>query len=468
MAEIDKLFKIMVAQNASDLHLSAGSPPCLRIHGEMTKLNHPSLTNEQVQALIFEILSEKQKKQFVEAWELDCSYNLTGVGRFRVNVFMQRRGFGGVFRMIPEKIKTVQELSLPESLLDLIDVPKGLILVTGPTGSGKSTTLASLLHTINMSQRTHIITIEDPIEFVHENQVSLINQREVSSHTKSFSNALRAALREDPDIILVGEMRDLETIQLAMTAAETGHLVFGTLHSNNAAKTVDRIIDAFPDSQQAQIRVLLSESLRGVIAQTLVTRCDQPGRVACIEVLVNTHAVANLIREGKTFQIPSSMQTGGDQGMITYEKALQKLVLDGKVDKKDADYLMNKNAKKSTLDQPAQQQPEAPAPAKKPTTEIPIRAPATAAPAQPQPATSVTIPKAPPAVAPVPSATATGIPKLNLQQPANAAPKAPAPIPTAPPQQQDGIRITSTSDKAPEPTTGVAALLRNLTKKKTG
>jgi len=479
MAEIDKLFKIMVAQNASDLHLSAGSPPCLRIHGDMTKLNHPSLTNEQVQALIFEILSEKQKKQFVEAWELDCSYNLEGVGRFRVNVFMQRRGFGGVFRMIPEKIKTVQELNLPESLLELIDVPKGLILVTGPTGSGKSTTLASLLHTINMSQRTHIITIEDPIEFVHENQVSLINQREVSSHTKSFSNALRAALREDPDIILVGEMRDLETIQLAMTAAETGHLVFGTLHSNNAAKTVDRIIDAFPDSQQAQIRVLLSESLRGVIAQTLVTRCDQPGRVACIEVLVNTHAVANLIREGKTFQIPSSMQTGADQGMITYEKAIQKLVLDGKVDKKDADYLLNKNAKKSVLDQ--QPQPEAkpatPAPAtattaKKPMpTDVPIRAPATAAPApaQPQPTTNPTIPKAAPAAAPMPAASG-GIPKLDLQQPAGAAPKIPnPPTPVAPPAQQGEIRITSTSE-APEPAepTGVAALLRNLTKKKTG
>ncbi len=332
MAQIDQLFKVMIAQNASDLHLSAGSPPYLRIHGEMTKLDHPALTNEAVQTLVFEILSDKQKRNFVESWELDCSYAVKELGRFRCNIFMQRRGMGAVFRTIPEKIKTVQELGLPETLLKLMDVPRGLILVTGPTGSGKSTTLAAMLHTINMTRREHIITIEDPIEFVHENKMCLINQREVHGHTKSFANALKAALREDPDIMLVGEMRDIETISLAITAAETGHLVFGTLHTNSAAKTVDRIIDAFPEAQQAQIRVMLAESLRGVVAQTLFPRADQPGRVAAIEVLINTFAVANLIREGKTYQIPSVMQTSSGDGMITFETYLRKLVQEGKIE----------------------------------------------------------------------------------------------------------------------------------------
>ena len=345
MAEIDKLFTIQVAQNASDLHLSAGAPPILRLHGEMMKLNHPELTNEAVQALIFEILTEKQKRNFIETWELDCSYSLPGVGRFRCNVFMQRRGMGGVFRVIPEKIKSAQELGLPKGLLDLVNVPRGMVLVTGPTGSGKSTTLAALLHTINLERKEHIITIEDPIEFVHENQMALINQREVSSHTKSFANALKAALREDPDIILVGEMRDLETIHLAMTAAETGHLVFGTLHTNSASKTVDRIIDVFPEAQQAQIRVMLAESLRGVVAQTLFPREDQPGRVAALEVLVNTHAVANLIREGKTFQIPSAMQTGSDVGMLTFEQSVSKLAREGKVSQATADNFLGRKKK---------------------------------------------------------------------------------------------------------------------------
>lgn len=345
MAQIDQLFKIMVAQNASDLHLSAGSPPFLRIHGEMVKLDHPALTNEGVQALIFEILTEKQRRLFVENWELDCSYAVNNLGRFRCNVFMQRRGMGGVFRVIPEKIKTLNELGLPETLNRLISIPRGLILVTGPTGSGKSTTLAAMLHTINMTERQHILTVEDPIEFVHENRQSLFNQREVSSHTKSFANALRAALREDPDTILVGEMRDLETISLAITAAETGHLVFGTLHTNSAAKTIDRIIDAFPETQQAQIRVMLSESLRGVVAQTLFPRADQPGRVAAIEILINTFACANLIREGKTFQIPSIMQTSISDGMISFEMYLKKLVEEGKVSKENADNFLGKNNK---------------------------------------------------------------------------------------------------------------------------
>lgn len=354
MAEIDKLFKLMITQNASDMHLSAGTPPYFRIHGEMVSLNHPPLENESVQALVFEILTEKQKRLFVETWELDTSYHVKGLGRFRVNVFMQRRGMGAVFRVIPEIIKSAKELNLPNSILNMIDTPRGLVLVTGPTGSGKSTTLASLIHEINISRKEHIITIEDPIEFVHENKMSLINQREVSSHTKSFANALRAALREDPDIILVGELRDLETMQLAMTAAETGHLVFGTLHTNNAPKTIDRVIDVFPQAQQAQIRVMLSESLRGVVAQTLFPRADKPGRVAAFEVLTNNHAVANLIREAKTHQIPSIMQTQMELGMMTFEHHLGKLVEAGKIDKKMVDTFLGKKEKKSVEELSAQ------------------------------------------------------------------------------------------------------------------
>jgi twitching motility protein PilT len=311
----------------------------------MVPLEYPNLTNEAVQALVFEIINEKHKKLLMEQWELDTSYAVPGLGRFRCNVFIQRRGMGAVFRVIPEKIKTVQELGLPETINKLMEVSRGLILVTGPTGSGKSTTLAAMIHTINMTRREHILTVEDPIEFVHENRMCLVNQREVSSHTKSFANALKAALREDPDIILVGEMRDLETISLAITAAETGHLVFGTLHTNSAAKTVDRIIDAFPEGQQAQIRAMLAESLRGVIAQTLFPRADKPGRVAALEVMVNTFAVANLIREGKTFQIPSAMQTGGSDGMITFESSISKLVSEGKIHKADGDAFLGKTGK---------------------------------------------------------------------------------------------------------------------------
>jgi twitching motility protein PilT len=336
MAKIDELFRMMKDQKASDLHLTSGVAPFLRLHGEMVKINYRDLSAEDCQALIFEILTEKQKRLFIENWELDCSYHLEGVGRFRVNVFMQRRGIGAVFRIIPEKILTVEELGLPQSLLDMINVHKGLILVTGPTGSGKSTTLAALIHYINVTQRKHIITIEDPIEFVHNNSKSLINQREVSSHTKTFANALRAALREDPDIILVGEMRDLETISLAITAAETGHVVFGTLHTNSASKTVDRVIDVFPETQQEQIRIMLAESLRGVVAQSLLPRADHQGRVAVLEVLFSTHAVANLIREGKTFQIPSAMQTGRSQGMLTFEMSAQESIKKGLLSKADA------------------------------------------------------------------------------------------------------------------------------------
>ena len=342
MARIDEILKFMTERGASDLHLTSGSAPYLRINGEMLKLNYKDVTPEVCQALILEILSERQRAAFLEDWELDCSYSLEGVGRFRVNVFRQRKGVGAVFRLIPEEIQTIQELGLPAQIVDLVNVSEGLVLITGPTGSGKSTTLASLIHSINVTQRAHIITIEDPIEFVHQNQQSLINQREVSSHTKSFHEALRAALREDPDVILVGEMRDLETISLALTAAETGHLVLATLHTNSATKTVDRIIDVFPESQQAQVRVMLSESLRGVVAQSLIRRSDKQGRVAVAELLVNTPAVANLIREGKTFQIPSSMQTGQVHGMLTFEAAINDLVRRGTISRQDANTFLDR------------------------------------------------------------------------------------------------------------------------------
>jgi pilus retraction protein PilT len=336
MATIDELFKLMVDQGASDLHITSGAPPFLRLHGNMVPLNYRELSNQDVQGLIFEILSEKQKKSFVEKWELDFAYTLAGSGRFRCNVFMQRKGLGAVFRVIPEKIKTAQELGVPPAIMDIIDCERGLILVTGPTGSGKSTTLAAMIHQINMTREAHIITVEDPIEFVHPNIKSLVNQREVGSHTKSFSNALKAALREDPDILLVGELRDLETISLALTAAETGHIVFGTLHTNSAAKTVDRIIDVFPAGQQQQIRTMLAESLRGVVAQTLFSRADGQGRVAAYEVLRNTKAISNLIREGKVHQIASAMQTGSSSGMILFEKYIEELVRKGKVSQADA------------------------------------------------------------------------------------------------------------------------------------
>ena len=344
MASIDELFKVMVEQGASDLHLTSGAAPTLRLHGSMKPMNFKELSAQDVQGLLFEIINEKQKKQFIEKWELDFAYMLPGIGRFRCNVFMQRKGLGAVFRVIPEKIKSPKDLNLPPGILDLIDCDRGLILVTGPTGSGKSTTLAALIDHINDTTESHILTIEDPIEFVHENKKSLINQREVGSHTKNFGNALKAALREDPDIMLVGELRDLETISLALTAAETGHLVFGTLHTNSAAKTINRIVDVFPAEQQAMIQTMLAESLRGVVAQTLFKRADKPGRVAAYEVLRNTKAVANMIREGKMHQIYSSMQTGMNAGMITFEKYIDGLIKQGLVSKEDANSFLGKVA----------------------------------------------------------------------------------------------------------------------------
>jgi twitching motility protein PilT len=349
MSAIDDLFKILVDRSGSDLHLSAGAPPYIRLHGAIVSLEYKAFSAQEVQSLIFEMLSERQKKTFIEKWELDFAHYVPGLGRFRCNIFMQRKGLGGVFRLIPEKIKTAKELSLPPAVLDLINSDRGLVLVTGPTGSGKSTTLASLIHQINSEKESHIITIEDPIEYVHHNIKSLVNQREVGTHTKSFANALRSALREDPDILLVGELRDLETISLALTAAETGHLVFATLHTNSAAKTIDRIIDVFPGDQQQQIRTMLAESLRGVVAQILFPRADGQGRVACYEVLRNTKPIANLIRENKIHQIPSVIQTSSKQGMFLFEKSAEELVRKGIVSSKEIQMFLGKEKEESSI-----------------------------------------------------------------------------------------------------------------------
>ena len=327
MAKIDMFFKYMVEKNASDLHLSVGSKPMIRKHGELEEINFQVLTDDILKGLLFEILSEDQKKKFIEEKDLDFAYEIPGSARFRANLFLQKRGLGAAFRVIPGNILSVEELGLPQQILKLAGLNKGLVLVTGSTGSGKSTTLAAIIDYINRNRKDHILTVEDPIEFVHQNKGCLINQREISTHTVSFAAALRAALREDPDVILVGEMRDLETIELAITAAETGHLVFGTLHTSSAAKTVDRIIDAFPAGQQAQIRTMLSESLKGVISQQLLKRDDKPGRVAAIELLFVNVAMANLIREGKTFQIASMMQMAKADGMQLLDQAIMEFMM---------------------------------------------------------------------------------------------------------------------------------------------
>lgn len=326
----------MVERGASDLHLTVGSCAVVRIHGDLEKVDHYELNPDEMKTLLYEILTEKQRQEFEEKKEIDFAYEASGIGRFRTNIFEQLKGMGAVFRLIPSHILSLDDLGLPKTLTRFSRLNRGLVLVTGPTGSGKSTTLAALIDLINRERKVHIITIEDPVEFVHSNKSSLINQRQIGSNTLSFSNALRAALREDPDVILIGEMRDLETISLAITAAETGHLVFGTLHTNNASKTIDRIIDAFPSSQQPQIRTQLSESLQGVISQQLLKRADGKGRVVAVEILVGTPALANLIREGKTYQIPSIIQTGRREGMQTLDQAIIDLLKQGKVTTEEA------------------------------------------------------------------------------------------------------------------------------------
>lgn len=333
--EITQLLTYGVEQGASDCHLSAGEPPMIRIHGDLKKLDNPPLTKEDVHALIYDIMNDLQRKIFEETRECDFSFELGATARFRVNVFMQRKGEAAVFRTIPTKILTLEELGMPSILKILCEKEKGLILVTGPTGSGKSTTLAAMIDYLNSNFEGHILTVEDPIEFVHQSKKCLVNQRELGPHTHSFANALRAALREDPDVIMVGEMRDLETIQLALTAAETGHIVFGTLHTSSAPKTVDRVIDVFPPTQQAQIRTQFAESVQAVITQTLLKK-KTGGRAAALEILIGTTAVRNLIREGKIHQIPGTMQVSQKDGMQTMDMALQNLVSRGVVTKEEA------------------------------------------------------------------------------------------------------------------------------------
>jgi len=336
MAKIDSLFRMLKEQGASDLHLSAGNPPIFRLHGEMVRLNFKALSHEELKVILFEILNEQQRIQFEQTSDLDFAYAVPELARFRGNYMMQHRGIAAVFRIIPSKILSADDLRLPEGVRRMTQFKKGLVLVTGPTGSGKSTTLAAMIDLINATRKEHILTLEDPLEFIHENKQSLINQRQIGEHTNSFSAALRAALREDPDIILVGEMRDLETIQLAMSAAETGHLVFGTLHTNTAAKTIDRIIDVFPTDQQEQVRAMLSESLKGVVCQQLLRTADGKGRVAALEIMLGTSAIGNLIREGKTFQIASIIQTAKKDGMQLMDQHLLDLLKSKKIAAEEA------------------------------------------------------------------------------------------------------------------------------------
>ncbi|MBS1770291.1 MAG: type IV pilus twitching motility protein PilT [Acidobacteria bacterium] len=334
---MDQLFRTMASAGASDLHLSVSMPPMIRKDGKMQSLSagDDALTAESMKHLLSEIMPKKNVEEFAQRHDTDFAYEIEGLARFRSNIFMDRKGMGAVFRIIPTKMTTAEQLGLSDAILGLTHLSKGLVVVTGPTGSGKSTTLCAMVNHINQNREDHIITIEDPIEFVHDNIKCLVNQREVHNHTDSFKDALRAALREDPDILLVGEMRDLETISIAIETAETGHLVFGTLHTTTAASTVDRIIDQFPADRQQQIRVMLSESLKGVIAQTLLPK-KGGGRVAALEILIVTPAISNLIREGKTFQIPSAMQTGKNSGMVVLNDALFELVKNGMVEPKDA------------------------------------------------------------------------------------------------------------------------------------
>lgn len=336
-AKMDNYFKQMAEIGASDLHLSVSMPPIVRKDGKIQPLTpgEAALSADVMRDLLTSIMPAKNQEEFARRHDTDFAYEIAGLARFRCNVFMDRKGMGGVFRIIPAKMTTAEQLGLSSAILDLCNLSKGLVVVTGPTGSGKSTTLCAMVNHINQRREDHIITIEDPIEFVHENIKCLVNQREVHNHTDSFKDALRAALREDPDILLVGEMRDLETISIAIETAETGHLVFGTLHTTTAASTVDRIIDQFPADRQQQIRVMLSESLKGVIAQTLLPK-KGGGRVAALEILIVTPAISNLIREGKTFQIPSAMQTGKNYGMVMLNDALFELVQNGTVEPKDA------------------------------------------------------------------------------------------------------------------------------------
>ncbi|NTV11446.1 MAG: type IV pilus twitching motility protein PilT [Zoogloea sp.] len=334
--DITELLAFAVKNKASDLHLSAGLPPMIRVHGDVRRINLPPMEHKDVHAMVYDIMNDFQRKQYEEHLETDFSFAVPNLARFRVNAFNQNRGSAAVFRTIPSKVQTLEELGAPASFKEIADQPRGIVLVTGPTGSGKTTTLASMVDYINEHNYGHILTIEDPIEFVHESKRCVINQREVARDTLSFSNALRSALREDPDVILVGELRDLETIRLALTAAETGHLVFGTLHTSSAAKTIDRIIDVFPAMEKEMVRAMLSESLRAVISQTLLKTKDGNGRVAAHEIMIGTPAIRNLIRENKVAQMYSVIQTSGNIGMQTLDQCLIDLVRRNRVSSAEA------------------------------------------------------------------------------------------------------------------------------------
>ena len=343
--DITELLAFSVKHDASDLHLSAGVPPIIRVDGEVRKLNVPPLEHKEVHNLIYDIMDDKQRKDYEEHLECDFSFEVPNMARFRVNAFVQNRGAGAVFRTIPSEVLTLEQINAPHIFKKISENPRGLVLVTGPTGSGKSTTLAAMIDYINESKREHVLTIEDPIEFVHQNKQCLINQREVHRDTHGFDNALKSALREDPDVILVGEMRDLETIRLALTAAETGHLVFGTLHTTSASKTIDRIVDVFPAAEKDMVRTMLSESLQAVISQTLVKKIGG-GRVAAHEIMVGTPAIRNLIREAKVAQMYSAIQTGMAFGMQTLDQSLSNLVNSGDITREDA---MLKGSGKATI-----------------------------------------------------------------------------------------------------------------------
>jgi len=329
--DVSELLAFTVKNGASDLHISSGEPPMIRIHGDMTRIKMPELQERDVQAMIYDIMNDTQRKLFEEHLELDFSFALGDIARFRVNVFKQNRGMSAAFRVIPSEVFTLEQLKCPDVFSDIAMTPRGICLVTGPTGSGKSTTLAAMVDHRNMNEKGHILTIEDPIEFVHRSKSALVSQRELGPHTHSFANALRSALREDPDVILVGELRDLETIRLALTAAETGHMVFGTLHTSSAPKTIDRVIDVFPAAEKDMVRAMLSESLRAVISQTLLKTADGTGRVAAHEIMLGTPAIRNLIRENKVPQMVSVMQTSVREGMQTLDADLQKLVKSRKI-----------------------------------------------------------------------------------------------------------------------------------------
>jgi twitching motility protein PilT len=342
MPQIDQFLKVLVEQGGSDLHLTTGSPPVMRVHGHMQRVKFRELTPKDVETLVYEIMEEDWRARFLDTMDFDFAYEVKDLARFRVNVFWQRKGLGAVMRTIPTKILTAQQLGLPDAILRFCLLTKGLVLVTGPTGSGKSTTLAAMVDHINETRADHILTIEDPIEFVHPNKKALVNQREIGTNTKNFANALRAALREDPDVILVGEMRDKETIELGITAAETGHLVFGTLHTNSAPKTVDRIIDVFPADQQDQIRAMLAESLKGVVSQVLLRKKGGRGRAAAQEIMVGTSAISNLIRENKIHQIPSMIQTGKKDGMQLLDQHILEYMMADQVEAEEA-YMKSNN-----------------------------------------------------------------------------------------------------------------------------